>query len=107
VNQRRKDIDIRAHNDDVARLERWVIVEQVEDRVAHDFGLADTAVTGVHLQASIVRLQQHALSLAPGRGRPAGARSALRRRKSCKSSLNRVSLPHTPVARDRAPKDLR
>ena len=68
MDQRREDLDVGAHDDDVARLERRVVGEQVEDRVAHDLDLAGAAVAGVHLQASIVRLQQHALVVGAGEG---------------------------------------
>ena len=66
MDQRREDLDVGAHDDDVARLERRVVGEQVEDRVAHHLDLAGAAVAGVHLQASIVRLQQRALVAGAG-----------------------------------------
>ena len=44
-------------------------VEQVKDGVAHHLDLAGAAVAGVHLQTSIVRLQQHALVAIAGEGK--------------------------------------
>ena len=87
MDQRREDLDVGAHDDDVARLQRRVVGEQVEDRVAHDLDLAGTAVAGVHLQASIVRLQQHALVVG---ARERQARRACGRRE-CRPGFGRAA----------------
>ena len=54
LNKRCERLDVGAHDDDVARLERWVVLEGMKDRVAQDLDLARTAVAGVNLDAVIV-----------------------------------------------------
>ncbi|MEZ5061952.1 MAG: hypothetical protein R2700_10650 [Solirubrobacterales bacterium] len=54
VDQRREVLDVGAHDDDVARLERRVVGEQVHDRVAQHLDLALAAVAGVDLDAAVV-----------------------------------------------------
>ena len=53
LDQRREGLDVRAHDDHVARLERRVVGEQVEDRVAQHLDLAGAAVAGVDLDAAV------------------------------------------------------
>ena len=94
MDQRREDLDIGAHDDDVARLERRVVGEQVQDRVAHHLDLAGAAVAGVHLQAAIVRLEQHALV-----GR-AGERQARRRAVGANVGLDPAEQRRAPLLDD-------
>ena len=54
LDERRERLDVRAHDDHVARLERRVVLEQVQDRVAEDLDLARAPVAGVDLDAAIV-----------------------------------------------------
>ena len=70
LDERGERLDVRAHDDDVARLERRVVLEQVEDRVAQDLDLPRAPVARVDLDAAIVRVQQRALV------EPAGQRRA-------------------------------
>ena len=55
LDERRERLDVRAHHDHVARLQRVVLLEQVEDRVAQDLDLARAAVAGVDLDAAVAR----------------------------------------------------
>ena len=48
LDQRGERLDVRAHHDHVARLERRVVGEEVEDRVAEHLDLAGPAVARVH-----------------------------------------------------------
>ena len=68
LDQRGERLDVRAHHDHVARLQRVVLVEQVEDRVAQDLDLAGAAVAGVDLDAAVARAES-----GRGSGRPVGA----------------------------------
>ena len=54
-------------DDDVARLEGRVVLEQVQDRVAQDLDLAGAAVAGVDLDAAVVLCQKRAFVVAGGR----------------------------------------
>ena len=54
LDQRRERLDVGAHDDHVARLERRVVLEQVQDRVAQHLDLAGAAVAGVDLDAAVV-----------------------------------------------------
>ena len=72
ADQRRERLDVRAHHDHVARLERRVLGEQVQDRVAQHLDLAGAAVAGVDLDAAVLA------ELEPLVGRP-GQRRAGRR----------------------------
>ena len=69
ADQRRERLDVRAHHDHVARLERRVLLEQVQDRVAHHLDLARAAVAGVDLHAAVVRGQQRAAVVVAGQRR--------------------------------------
>ena len=60
LDQRRERLDVRAHHDHVARLQRVVLLQQVEDRVAQDLDLARAAVAGVDLDAAVGRVQLRA-----------------------------------------------
>ena len=60
VDERRERLDVGAHDDDVARLEGRVVLQQVQDRVARDLDLARAAVAGVDLHAAVVGPQQRA-----------------------------------------------
>ena len=53
ADQRRERLDVRAHDDHVARLERRVLGELVQDRVAQHLDLAGAAVAGVDLDAAV------------------------------------------------------
>ena len=55
VDQRRVRLDVRAHDDDVARLERRVVGKDVQERVAQHLDLAGAAVAGVDLEAAVER----------------------------------------------------
>ncbi len=55
LNQRREVLDVRAHDDDVARLERRVVRQQVQHRIAQHLDLAPPAVARVHADAVVVR----------------------------------------------------
>ena len=54
LDQRRERLDVGTHDDHVARLERRVVLEQVQDRVAQYLDLARPAVAGVDLDAAVV-----------------------------------------------------
>ena len=58
LDERRERLDVRAHHDHVARLQRVVLLEQVEDRVAQDLDLARAAVAGVDLDAAVARIER-------------------------------------------------
>ena len=60
LDQRRERLDVRAHHDHVARLERRVGGEAVEDRLAQHLDLALASVTGVDADARVVREQPEA-----------------------------------------------
>ena len=53
LDQWRERLDVRAHHDHVARLERRVVGKQVQDRVAQHLDLAGAAVAGVDLDAAV------------------------------------------------------
>jgi hypothetical protein len=72
VDQRCEHLDVRAHDDDVARLQRRVAREQVQDRFADDLDLAGAAVAGMHLETAVVRLERHALVRCARERRPGG-----------------------------------
>jgi hypothetical protein len=55
MDQRREGLDVRAHDDDVARLERRVVAKEVQDRVPQHLDLARAAVAGVDLDAAVAR----------------------------------------------------
>ncbi len=66
LDQRRERLDVRAHDDDVSWLERGVVGEQVQDRVADDLDLAGAAVAGVDLDAAVGRARVGGLVVADG-----------------------------------------
>ena len=84
LDQRRERLDVRAHDDHVARLERRVLREHVQDRVAQHLDLAGAAVAGVDLDAAVVGVERRApVSVARqrrARRRAIGADVGLRRR---------------------------
>ncbi len=55
LDQRGEGFDVRAHDDHVARLQRRVVCEQVQDLVAEDFDLAGAAVARVDPDALVHR----------------------------------------------------
>ena len=61
LDQRRERLDVRAHHDHVARLERRILLEQMQDHVAQHLDLARATVTGVDLDASVVGRQRRTL----------------------------------------------
>ena len=58
VDERSEGFDVGAHDHDVAGLEIGIVLEQVEKGVAEDLDLSGPAVTGVDLDASVVRVEQ-------------------------------------------------
>ena len=58
VDQRGERLDVRAHDDDVARLERGVVGEEVEEGVAQHLDLTRPAVARVHLHAAVGRVEE-------------------------------------------------
>ena len=58
--QRCVGLDIRAHDQDVARFERRVVGEQTEQHFAQDIDLAGGAVAAVHLHGAVVGVQRPA-----------------------------------------------
>ena len=82
LDERRERLDVRAHDDHVARLERRVLGEQVQDRVAQHLDLARAPVAGVDLDAAVARVEHRAVvraGSAAGRRarRPGCARAAI------------------------------
>ncbi len=75
LDQRREVLDVGAHDDDVARLQRGIRVEQVQDRVAQHFDLAAPAVAGVHRDAVVVGSKRARVSSSGPLPTPGGARS--------------------------------
>ena len=57
MDQRRERLDVGAHDDDVARLQRRIVGQRVQDRVAQHLDLAAAAVAGVDLDAAVGRRQ--------------------------------------------------
>ena len=53
LDERGVGLDVGAHDEDVARLERGVVVEQAEQRLAEHLDLTGRTVTRVHLHAAI------------------------------------------------------
>ena len=60
--QRRVGLDVRAHDEDVAGLERLVVGEQAEQNLAQDVDLAGGTVAAVHLHRPVVGLERSAFS---------------------------------------------
>ena len=61
VDQRRVGLDVRAHHQDVARLQRRVVGEQAEQHLAQHVDLAGRAVAAVHLDGAVVVVQRPAV----------------------------------------------
>ena len=61
MDQRRVGLDVRAHDDDVARLEGRVVGKDVQERVAQHLDLAGAAVAGVDGEACVVRVERRAV----------------------------------------------
>ena len=59
--QRRVGLDVRAHHQDVARLQRRVVGEQAEQHLAQHVDLPGRAVATVHLHRPVVVSQRTAL----------------------------------------------
>jgi hypothetical protein len=71
-------LDVRAHHDDVARLEVVVGREQVQDGVAQHLDLPQPAVGGVDLHGAVVGGEERPRSWpSPPAGGPGGRRSAV------------------------------
>ena len=89
LDQRRERLDVRAHHDHVARLERRVVGEQVQDRVAQHLDLARAAVAGVDLHAAVVGVEQRAR---PSRRPAVASRTSawMRREQRVAAVLDRV-----------------
>ncbi len=60
LDQRRERLDVRAHDDHVARLERGVVLEQMKDRVAQHLDLTGASVARVDLDAPVLGVKQRA-----------------------------------------------
>ena len=75
--QRREGLDVRAHDEDVARLQRRVVGEQAEQHLAQHLDLAVRAVAGVHLDAPVAVGEHVASGRRPvvARGRAAAGRA--------------------------------
>ena len=66
---RRERLDVRAHDEHVARLEGRVVGEQADDDLAEHLDLTGAAVAGVHLDAAVVVGQLWRARCGRGRGR--------------------------------------
>ena len=53
VQQRREGIDVRTHDQDVARLQRRITLQEVDEHITHHIDLAGCAVAGMDLQAPV------------------------------------------------------
>ena len=76
--QRRVGLDVRAHDEDVAGLERLVVGEQAEQHLAQDVDLAGRAVAAVHLHRAVVGVERSAFA-AHGIGGDVGLQPAEQR----------------------------
>ncbi len=56
--QRRVGLDVRAHDEDVARFERLVVGEHAEQNLSENVDLARRAVAAVHLHRAVVGAQR-------------------------------------------------
>ena len=91
LNQRGEGLDVGAHHDDVAGLQRRVVLQQVQDGVAQHLDLAAPAVAGVHPDAVVVGLEQRPrVDVDSPPALPAGARSARMSSWICCSSVGRL-----------------
>ena len=121
LDERREDLDVRAHHDHVARLQRRVLLHRVQDRVAQDLDLARAAVAGVDLDAAVLGVQRRPgvgvagvrrarRGACPRARRPGGGPAGSRRRASTGCSVelmsgpstswsSRASCPHEPSSR--------
>jgi hypothetical protein len=70
LDQRRERLDVGAQHDHVARLERLVAGEQMQDRLAQYLHLARRSMAGVDLDASISRVQRQPAFRLAGEGNP-------------------------------------
>ena len=61
LHERREGLHVRAHHQDVARLQGRIVRQGVQDRVAHHLHLASAAVAGVDLQAPVGGVERHPL----------------------------------------------
>ena len=61
LDERGVGLDVGAHDEDVARLERGIVGEQAEQRLAEHLDLTGRAVAGVHLHAAIGGVECRAL----------------------------------------------
>jgi hypothetical protein len=73
VHERRERLDVRAHDDHVARLERRVLLQQVQQGVAQDLDLPRAAVAAVDLDAAVAGGQQRPCVGPVAQGRARGA----------------------------------
>ena len=97
VDQRGEGLDVGTHDDDVASLERRVLDQQMEDRVADHLDLPRPPVAGVDLETAIVVVQDRPRVLFVGKrstGRPpVGPDVSLQmREKRATRVLNRMML---------------
>ena len=56
--QRRVGLDVRAHHQDVARLQRRVVLQQAEQHLAQHVDLTGRAVAAVHLHGAVIRRER-------------------------------------------------
>ena len=54
-------LDVRAHHQDVARLQRRVVLQQAEQHLAQHIDLTGRAVTAVHLHRAVIRGERTSL----------------------------------------------
>ena len=100
--QRRVGLDVGAHHQHVAGLERGVVGEQAEQHLAQHLDLAGRAVAGVHLDGAVVGSQ----------GRAAAGPAALARRSACShwsrlsGAAARAAATGSSTRRDRAQRAL-
>ena len=72
LDQRGVGLDVGAHHQDVARLERGVVGQQPEQHLAQHLDLAGRAVARVHLHAAVVDVEDPAGRVDGGVGRDVG-----------------------------------
>ena len=98
LDERREGLDVGAHDDDVARLELRVLLEQMQDGISQDLDLPAATMTRMDPDA-VVFERQHRANVgvpAPLAGPVAGARSA---RTSSWIRCSRVRSPVRPQLR--------
>src|SRR5437016_1167836 len=72
LNQWSHGLDVWTHHDHVARLEREILLQRVEDRVADHLDLPGAAVAGVDLNRAVLAVEPRASVGRAGERRPLG-----------------------------------